>query len=248
MVTGEPKFRGSTMRMILLYHLDEYEMPSANVSTETCLGCHPMEAQHFANATCTACHTLHVARRAISMIEDCATCHAEPTAMVGAHVGVTCGGCHVRHEYTPNCVKCHRPHGVRYITNADCFSCHGDDPHHMVGIAPYPDVSKEACADCHVREYDVLKKYNEAHNTFVGEHRDALRTFTYDFASSCVDCHPQHPPAISCTAFGCHFNHPHRTMGCVGCHFEYLDVRCGTCHVDPHAPMASLEWTDWRRI
>ncbi|MCD5409327.1 MAG: NapC/NirT family cytochrome c, partial [Methanocellales archaeon] len=146
-VTGEPEFRGSTMRMILLYHLDEYEVSPANIPMATCLGCHPMAAQH-ANATnCTACHALHMTEEAVSMIEDCATCHTEPTAMVGAHVGVTCEGCHIRHEYTPNCVKCHDPHGEERITNADCFTCHGDDPHYMVEIVPYPDVSREACAD-----------------------------------------------------------------------------------------------------
>ena len=233
MITASIGLSRSSAAMTLSYYLDECETPVTNVSMESCFRCHPAPegVPHVGVRSCAFCHNPHVTRELADFMEyECSQCHR--VSMVGIHVSVTCRGCHVRHAHIPNCVLCHRPHAETLADNADCMMCHAN-PHSSPGTIFHPNIPKEACS-CHRQEYEALTSRNSAHNTFTGTHRDFMQTYTYNFTENCIVCHPRHEQTKKCAARGCHFNHPHRTIGCRSCHVE-RHPGCD-CHINAHAP------------
>jgi len=246
-ILGRAEARKHEANMVLLYLFEEYRTPiTCDMPPDRCLKCHPDYQQqtvdlltpHTGVESCAPCHNPHSDTRLSNFYTyDCSSCH--DTQPSGAHETVSCRGCHVRHGYAPECISCHKAHSPAQAATSYCISCHGN-PHNVTKAAYIsPDVSKKSCGVCHNAEFSTLARYNSAHNTFVGSHTDALRTYTYDFTKSCAGCHPAHAQAKSCTAPGCHFNHYHPMQdGCSWCHNEKYS-RCTDCHIDAHNPRAT---------
>ncbi|MDI6888737.1 MAG: NapC/NirT family cytochrome c [Methanocellales archaeon] len=245
-VLGRVEARKLVANMILLYILDEYEMPACDMLSERCIRCHPDYLEQTTNGVnphlgvgdCISCHHPHKETGLSDFFTyDCSVCHS--TSLAGVHEPMKCRGCHVQHASFPNCVYCHESHTQTQTDNSNCILCHGK-PHNISGELTFsPDISKKLCRVCHAEQYSTLARYNEAHNTFVGEHKDAMRTYTYNFKKSCIYCHPAHAQARGCTSPGCHFNHYHPIQdGCSWCHVEE-HWGCMKCHTDPHAPKIS---------
>jgi hypothetical protein len=226
-----------------------------------CSACHQgatsLEALRSTETECVACHgpdDIHEGRLGTSCVE----CHTPATwtdasidhdrtrfPLVGKHVGVLCGSCHIDRQWTGiglTCRACHvadDPHDGQFA--GDCARCHAASgwtdvtfDHGQTRFALTGGHAKPACAACH------------PDGRYVGTPR------------SCIGCHARDDPhrgafGESCSA--CHkattwddwtFDHDrssfpltgaHRSVSCQGCHsggkFQGTPSTCSACHARP---------------
>jgi hypothetical protein len=195
--------------------------------TVTCGGCHINGQYSGLSTACYSCHTTdfqgttnpsHVAG---NFPHECQTCHSTSVwtpstfshatthfPLTGAHMTVTCGGCHINGQYAG--------------TPTACYSCHTTDfqgttnPSHVAGNFPHE------CQTCHSTSVWSPSTFNHGTTQFplTGAHN----------AVACSGCHINGQYAGTPTAcFSCHANdfqgttNPAHVAGgfsqtCTGCH------------------------------
>lgn len=212
-----------------------------------CAECHPGYEEgtvrttiqpHEDVETCGGCHYVHESVLDIGdfMKRDCSDCHELPH-LAGGHSGIQCAACHMRHALIPNCTLCHSSHTGEAMYNEGCAVCH-ESAHQPGEAINYPaNTSKDLCSECHVEQLQTSAMYNEAHNYAV--------TKDVNLMDSCTDCHPTHGEIVDCLTGYCHGNRVHYeyhpSPDCDICHSSPMK-KCVTCHKDPHAARASLDW------
>jgi hypothetical protein len=211
-------------------------------ATETeCVACHAADDIHDGRlgTSCDGCHT--PATWADATLDHDRT----RFALVGRHVGVLCGSCHVERHWTGigvTCRACHAaddPHAGQFP--GDCAACHsatgwGDVTfdHAQTGFALTGGHATPACAACH------------PNGRFVGT------------PTSCVGCHAAddaHDGSFGKDCAACHktmtwsawtFDHAkssfpltgaHRSVSCQSCHaggrYKGTPTTCAACHARP---------------
>lgn len=220
---------------------------TANTSAlrSDCLKCHNLSANRTHDQTridphdnvssgCEGCHPSHTTTQLGDYFKrNCADCHTLPK-LGSNHSPIRCRGCHISHGYIPNCTSCHAPHSRKLTTvnNSDCITCHvsAHAPRREGLYTSEPNLSKELCEECHVKEYNELTMLNNKHN----------RAF-----NTCTNCHYMHKAQKSCIQ--CHTHgaelaqkHP---AACTTCHSGGTRKACSNCHTDPHAYRTGLIMT-----
>ena len=154
-------------------------------------------------ATCIDCHSVHDIRRKSQtdapvypthVAETCSRCHSDAKKMAGYHiptdqfarwkVSVHANAMFVKNDLTaPTCNDCHGNHGA---------------------TPPGVDQVAFVCGNCHLREADLFRKSNKAHdweqhNTFLATgakcgdcHDDQRKNLTVAKFNECVTCHENH--------------------------------------------------------
>lgn len=205
-----------------------------------CEACHgrAMAKPKPAFATCASCHAdAHAGEATLADAKvDCAACHqvegfspATFTAVQHQRTKFPLGGKH----QAVLCAKCHTsrtaPGSTKSVTRirpqfATCLSCHVD-PH-------AGQVSTLKCTQCHSdASWASIQYARAAHATtrlpLEGRHA----------ALVCTACHgPVRPglPALTASA----------TAGKAGVRFRIPEIRCATCHADPHQTVGAAVQRD----
>jgi ribosomal protein S14 len=207
---------------------------------------------------CRLCHDPHSKDPAKRLSgRDCGRCHARIAREreLGGEPGHdTCETCHAVHGRRPDlenvCARCHSdkvPSG-RKATLADqhqpktpCTGCH---PAHEFSA------SRDACADCHTPEADLIGASKVgAHINCLACHKGHTKRRP---AAACGSCHSANLGHGHKDCTTCHDPHRDRsaTKACVTCHTQQRKAllesraskghaRCNSCHA-PHAPAAAL--------
>ena len=206
---------------------------------------YPLLGKHR-SVTCDACHGRAMARPKPAFAA-CASCHADAHAGEATLAGAPadCAACHRVDGFAPStftiaqhqttkyplggkhqavlCAKCHTssaaPGSAKRVvrlraSTTSCASCHAD-PH---GAQP----ASQICSQCHGDAgWGVIRYAQTAHAStrlpLEGAHA----------ALTCASCHgPKRPglPAFAVTT----------SLGKAGVMFRIPEVRCATCHTDPH--------------
>lgn len=186
-------------------------------SKSSCLDCHEGHSRGKSTEPCINCHAPHNPAPALAAGKldavNCSACHTETgqlfTAHEGAHTELACDECHAVHGRSPVCLDCHEGHNPQMATTG-CKTCHD---HHLPSPVVFTRATDPAdCADCHNEESQLFSTKGAAHQENL----------------SCLECHPQHPPAENALP------------ACADCHdpaasTHYALPNCSRCH-DPHAP------------
>lgn len=184
-------------------------------------------------ATCASCHSdPHRGEATMAgMAQDCAACHrvegfapstytvaqhrSAPYPLEGKHLAVKCTACH-----TPSAAPGALPYtGARLrMKFAQCADCHADA--HGGQLARRADGG--ACEACHAVSGFAPSTFTIANHATLRLPLDGRHA-----AIACTACHTSIrtglPPATT-----------NRTTGSAGISLTLADVRCASCHVDPH--------------
>jgi DmsE family decaheme c-type cytochrome len=130
---------GSSTRPMVDINFGKKDAATAQVQTETCLGCHKtglrmhwVGSQHqSADVACTSCHTVHTHSDKVldktAQAEVCFACHKTQRAQLHRQSS------HPVLEGKMACSDCHNPHGstgpklmVKNSVNETCYTCHAE--------------------------------------------------------------------------------------------------------------------------
>ena len=213
-----------------------------------CLSCHKKDDYHEGQlaATCDDCHNMDNWTRARFDHNKTAF------ALTGAHVSVSCGGCHLGGRYKPapkTCVGCHATDDAhRGERGADCGKCHTTtgwkearfDHEKETGFALLGHHSKIDCAGCHRSGNFKDKIPKDCYGCHKADDSHAGR-----FGSKCDSCHnndewrPVKYDHLAKTKFA--LVGIHAKLDCHVCHTANVDTQklgtdCLACHraANPH--------------
>jgi hypothetical protein len=223
-----------------------------------CEGCHePDKMWREAPGKCIDCHEDESPHKG-KLGKKCDICHAETKwtdfffdhsktdfGLLGKHVGVSCGDCHVGERYKgipKKCYACHRSDDKhRGDYGEKCEDCHSEYGWHDIGFDHDKDTDYKlkdkhrvvTCGQCHGDDiYEELETDCYSCHKFRDSHKGL-------YGKKCEDCHSEKGwPEI-------HFDHDddteyklkgkHKDVGCIDCHPGELyedetPTKCYDCH------------------
>jgi len=213
-------------------YVDSFEIPGdANyVGSATCLDCHDDVGEFYANSP-------HSVERGLAIpgtdIAGCEACHGPGSLHVAEDGDGFIIGPEVLAEQGEGarvamCIQCHSDQGLTWTggphvgTDVSCASCHNDQVHFAVGVAPVADFRNkgEFCLQCHTAQ--------------TADFRLPFRHRVLEGQIDCQDCHDPHAGfeqtdwnGLNAVCLNCHnemagpFVYEHDGVSgedCVACH------------------------------
>ncbi len=242
----------------------EFSLAGAH-RTLACESCHkPGEAYRKAQPACLSCHKKDDYHQG-QLASSCGDCHNMDNwtgahfdhnktafALSGAHVAVSCGGCHLGGRYKPTpktCIGCHATDDAhRGERGEDCGKCHTTaawkdarfDHEKETGFALLGHHSKIDCAGCHRSGNFKDKIPKDCYGCHKADDSHAGR-----FGGKCDSCHgndewrPVKYDHLARTRFA--LLGVHAKLDCHVCHTanvetQRLGTQCVACHraANPH--------------
>ena len=226
--------------------------PHWRQTPSTCIGCHARRDVHLGRlgSDCAACHGTGRWHQTLPFDHD-----RTRYPLTGAHVRVTCLGCHAHEQWRPlntACVSCHLRQDVhRGASGPNCEGCHTTGQWRTIRfdhakVAAFPLNGAHAvvpCRDCHALTALPRKAPVDCNGCHVKDdvHRGAD-------GPKCAECHKETTWKVATfdhakTAFA--LTGLHAKVTCVACHPKSVDKvkvgrACADCHLKDDVHRAAL--------